>query len=153
MKIQNFVPSSPMRALPASQPTPPQTPATPPQADQVELSSQPTPPSPQKPSSGKGGAVLKSALMGAAALALPTAIGAATGIPGAAVLGVGGAVTGLAFGKASGFITLDFRLPAALALGGGGAALALAGNAFGGPAVGIAALAGAGAMTALMLRK
>lgn len=141
-----------MRALPASQPTPPQAPANPPQTDQVELNSQPTPP-PQKPSSGKGAAVAKSALLGAAALALPTAIGAATGIPGAAILGVGGAVAGLAFGKASGFITLDFRLPAALALGGGGAALALAGNAFGGPAVGIAALAGAGAMTALMLRK
>lgn len=149
MKIQNFAPQSPMRNL--TKVEPPKEPSTPPQADQVELNSSQSPDS-QKPEKGKGAAIIRTAALAAGALALPTALGALAGVPAAAVIGIGGAAAGLAFGKASGFITLDFRLPAALALGGGGAALALAGNAFGGPAVGLAALAGASAMTALMLR-
>ena len=151
MKIQNFVPNTPVRNLPAA--TPVQAQDTPPQGDKVELNSQPTPP-PQSPKrSFETGRVVTAALTGAAALAIPTAIGMATGPIGAAVLAVGGAAAGIYGGKVSGFITLDFRAPAALALGGGMGALALAGNAFGGPGVAVEALAGGVAMTALMLRK
>jgi len=125
---------------------------TPPQGDKVDLNSQPTPP-PQSPKRSVDiGRVVKAAVTGAAALAIPTAIGMAAGPMGAAVLAIGGAAAGILGGKASGFITLDFRAPAALALGGGMGALALAGNAFGGPGVAVAALAGGVAMTALMLR-
>ena len=91
------------------------------------------------------------ALGAAAALAVPTAIGAAAGVPGAVILGVTGAAAGILGGKASGWITLDFRAPAALALGGGAFALAMAGSAYGAPAIGIAALAGGAAMAALAL--
>ncbi|MBS2034206.1 hypothetical protein JST97_04415 [bacterium] len=126
---------------------------TPPQGDKVELNNQPpTPPNPRR-FDVEPGRVFKAALGGAAALAIPTAIGAAAGVPGAVVLGLGGAAAGILGGKASGFITLDFRAPAALALGGGAFALAMAGHAFGGPAVGVAALAGGAAMAGLMLRK
>lgn len=150
MQIQSFNPGlqTPRNLTPKTQAD-----QTPPQNDKVELNNQPpTPPAPRRPDV-EPGRVFKAALGGAAALAIPTAIGAATGVPGAIVLGTVGAAAGLLGGKASGFITLDFRAPAALALGGGSFALALAGHAFGGPAVGVAALAGGAAMTALMLRR
>lgn len=151
MKIQNFVPSTPMRTLPAAGPSV-QAQDTPPQGDKVDLNSQPTPP-PQRPKHNfETDRVVKAALTGAAALAIPTAIGMATGPIGAAVLAVGGAAAGIYGGKVSGFITLDFRAPAAIALGGGMGALALAGNAFGGPAVAVAALAGGIGMAALMMK-
>lgn len=151
MKIQNFVPNTPVRNLPAAGPSV-QAQDTPPPGDKVELNSQPTPP-PQPPKrSVETGRVLTAALAGAAAMAIPTAIGMATGPIGAAVLAAGGATAGILGGKVSGFITIDFRAPAALALGGGMGALALAGHAFGGPGVAVAALAGGAAMTALMLR-
>jgi hypothetical protein len=148
MQIQSFRPLQvPPQNLKPQQPTPP-APEAPPQ-DQADL----TPPAPEQPEKTNPLAVIaRSAVMGAAALAAPTLIGAAAGVPGAIGLGVVGAAAGLLGGKASGFITLDFRFPAALILGGGSAALALAGNAWGGPAVLASALVGAAAMGTLMAR-
>lgn len=149
MKIQSLPAFSPTQGIRAAQT--PQPPEENKPSDEVHLSpNQPEPPAPEKP--GKTGVVLKGALMGAAALAAPTLAGAAFGPAAAVVIGVGGAAAGILGGKASSFITLDFRAPAALLLGGGGAALALAGHTWGGPAVGVAAAAGALAMGTLLAR-
>lgn len=122
--------------------------------DKVDLGGEAPGNAPPAPPKGPGiGVIAKGALFGAAALGLPTLVGAALGPAGAIGLGIVGAGAGLAFGKVSGFLTFDFRGAAALALGGGGAALALAGNAFGMPGVGVAAAAGALAMGALLARR
>ena len=60
MKIQNFVPNTPVRALPAAGPSV-QAQDTPPQGDNVDLNSQPTPPSQPPHRSVDIGRVVKAA--------------------------------------------------------------------------------------------